>query len=322
MTAFLFILALLATLGQANPQRQAGARYRISGVVVDASTGVPIPRAQVSIFVGNEEIGTTASDAGQFAFEGLDAGKYRLYAAASGYLREAYGQQGAFLVAIATGNGQDSEHLVFRLHPQALIYGRVTDERGAAVRRAQVQLFTFHRSRASQRQYVQAQTQTNDLGEYRFAHLLPGKYSLAVQAQPWYAQAQLTLQPGYGGSFGEANIGIGSRRSIVFSGASVGPDPLLDVVYPITFFPSVTDERSSTELVLSAGDKQEANITLQSVPAIHLRVKTLPADTGTSFGIGASQRAFGTMSFGLSAVSGQVSPDEYEVAGLPRSHNE
>jgi uncharacterized surface anchored protein len=312
MTALLFTLALLSALAQANSESQAGAVYRISGVVVDAVTNVPVAHAEVSISRDNEQTTMVAGNGGRFVFEGLKAGKYVLSATATGYLQEAYNQHGAFSVAIVTGKGQDTEHLVFRLHPQAVISGRVSDEHGEAVRNAQVALFARDLMRGNHAKFLQAQTQTNDLGEYRLAHLPPDEYYLAVQAQPWYAQPQLSAQmgqdvrsPGSGG------------RSVLVSAPGPGSDPILDVVYPTTFYPGVTDEGSSAGLVLSAGEKEEASITLQAVPATHLRVTWVNNESVTSIGVGASQRVFGTFTFGASNVFGQVAPGEYELAGLP-----
>ena len=301
MTALLFTLTLLSALVQANSEPQT-AVYRISGVVVDALGNVPVARAQVSISRDNEQTTMVAGNDGRFTFEGLAAGKYSLRAAATGYLEEAYNQHGAFSVAIVTGEGQDTEHLIFRLHRQAVISGRVTDEHGEPVRSAQVALFASDLMRGSHEKFMRAQTQTNDLGEYRFAHLAPDKYYLAVQALPWYAQSRLSAP---------------TAQDPSVSGPGVDSDPLLDVVYPITFYPGVTDERSSAGLVLSAGEKEEANITLAAVAATHLRLTGLNSEGGTSFGVGASQRVFGTFSFGLNEVFGQVAPGEYEVAGLP-----
>jgi len=314
MTALLLFLELFSTLGQASPQPQtrAQAAYRIGGVVVDDITNAPVARAQVSISLGGEQTNTVAGDDGRFAFEGLAAGKYVLSAAAPGYLHEGFKQHGGFFVGIATGKDQDSEHLIFRLHPEAVIYGRVTNERGEAVRAAQVALFSSDPMKGSGERFVRSQVQTNDLGEYRFAHLNAGKYYLAVQARPWYAQSQLSSQTRQNSGFGGSAAG-----SFAVSGISVDSDPILDVAYPITFYPGVTDEQASAALILNAGDKEEANITLQAVPAARLHVRVSPADAGTSFGVGASQRVFGTFTSVLNLVFGQVAPGEYEVAGLP-----
>ena len=279
---------------------------------MDALGNVPVARAQVSISRDNEQTSMVAGNDGRFMFEGLAAGKYSLTAAATGYLEEAYNQHRAFSVAIVAGKGQDTEHLIFRLHPQAVIAGRVSDEHGEAVRGAQVVLFASDLMRGSHARFMRAQTQTNDLGEYRFAHLAPDKYYLAVQALPWYAQSRLSARTGQDpGSLGNGG------PSLSVSGPGVDSDPVLDVVYPITFYPGVTDERSSAGLVLSAGEKEEANITLGAVAATHLRLTGLNSEGATSLGVGASQRVFGTFSFGLNEVFGQVAPGEYELAGLP-----
>lgn len=303
MTTVLFALTLLAALSQASPQRQVGTSYRIRGVVVDAVTNGPVPRAQVTISLGNDATTTTAGDDGRFAFAGLQPGKYVLNATAPGYVQEGYNQHGSFSVGIAVGDGQDSEHLVFRLHPQAVIHGRVMDERGEAVRDAQVLLIASDLTRGSHAKFAQAQMLTNDLGEYRFAHVLPGKYYLAVQARPWYAETLLSVQT--------------RHRSILLSGSAADLDPILDVVYPVTFYPGVTDDRSSEELRLGAGEQEDANITLHAVPATRLRLTGLSEGERSSLNVGATQKIFGTLNVGLNTAFGEVSPGEYEIAGLP-----
>jgi protocatechuate 3,4-dioxygenase beta subunit len=310
MVTFL-LLALLSVHAQASSQHQPAAGYRISGIVVDALTNGPVTGAQVSISQGNDAATTATGSDGRFVFGGLQPGKYVLNATAPGYVREGYNQHGAFFVGIAVGDGQDSEHLIFRLHPQAVIYGRVTDERGEAVRSAQVMLIASDPTRGTRGKFVRAQMSTNDLGEYRFAHLNAGKYHLVVQAHPWYAQSQLSSQNRQYTGFVEG----GARSS--FSRIGMDFDPLLDVAYPITFYPGVTDERSSTELILGAGDQEQANISVTTVPAAHLRLAGLSQGEGGALSVGASQKVFGTLSLGLGTTSGQVSPGEYEVVGLP-----
>jgi uncharacterized surface anchored protein len=312
MTALLFTLTLLSALAQANSEPQARAAYRIAGAVVDAVTNVPVAYAQVSISRDDEQTSIVAGNDGRFVFEGLEAGKYSLSATATGYLDEAYNQHAGFSVAIVTGKGQDTEHLAFRLHPQAVIHGRVTEEHGEAVRSAQVVLFASDLMRGSHAKFMRTETQTNDLGEYRFAHLAADNYYLAVQARLWYAQSQLSAQMSQGVRPME-----NGGPSFFASGPGVGSDPILDVVYPVTFYPGVSDEGSSAGLVLRAGEKQEANITLRAVPATRLRLTDVNNEGATSFDVGASQRVFGTFAFGLNNVFGQVAPGEYEVAGLP-----
>ena len=303
MEALLSLGMLLTTL-PTGMEEQAPPAYRISGVVVDAVTGVPVAHAEVSISEGTEETKTTAGDDGRFVFQGLEAAKYPLFATAQGYVREGYNQHGAFQTAVAVGSELDSEHVTFRLHRQVIIKGRVTDQHGEAVRQAQVMLFGTESTSGRHARFVQAQMQTDDLGEYRFAHLQPGKYYVAVEARPWYAETRFSYLPEQDGH---------SFRSI-----NRGPsrDPSLDVVFPITFYPGVTDEQAAGELNLTAGDKVEADVQLRAVPAFHVRLTNLPVGE-IAIQIGANEKLFGTLDLGLGVASAQISPGEYEVAGLP-----
>lgn len=309
MTELALLFALLSGLGQGTAKQNAREVYPIRGMVVDALSGGPVARAEVSIFADTEEIKTTADDDGKFVFQGLMAGKYPLYATAQGYLREGYNQHGTFLTAIAVGEGLDSEHIVFHLHPQAVIFGKVTNDRGEAVRHAQVLLFADGTASEAQRRFVQAQMQTNDLGEYRFAHLPAGGYCVAVQAQPWYAQTGFRYVPQP-----EQN------RSALF--VYTGPvnqtaDPLLDVVYPITFYPGVTHPEEAGELRMTAGETEEADIQLEAVPSVHIRLTNLPVEEKSGIQIGANEKIFGSFNAFINVQHRTISPGEYELTGLP-----
>src|SRR5271169_1953116 len=156
MMAVLFCLGmLLTTLPGAG--EQALPAYRISGVVVDAGTGVPVGHAEVSISGGTEETKTTAGDDGRFVFQDLEPGKYPLFATAQGYVRQGYNQHGGFQTAIAVGSELDSGHVIFPLHRQVIITGRVSDEHGEAVRQAQVMLFGTESTGGRHARFVQAQ---------------------------------------------------------------------------------------------------------------------------------------------------------------------
>ena len=274
--------------------QQAATSYRIAGVVVDAITGSPVARARMSIFADGDEADTIADDSGRFVFDGVEPGKkYNLNADAVGYVRESLDQHWNFSTAVAVGSGLDTEHIIFRLHPQAVIYGVITDELGEAVRNAQVMLFSTESAGGTRAPVIHGQASANDLGEFRFAHLLPGKYYVVVQAQPWYA-----------------------RHGFDYSGTPK-PNPMLDLVYPITFYPGVTDEHSAVELNMSAGDKREADVQLVAVPALHLRLNDIPDDV-TTVGIGAHQKIFGSWEMGgIPAMQGEIGPGQYEIAGVP-----
>ena len=300
-------LATLFAAATSAGAQQSQRGYRIAGVVVDSATGAPVPHATVSVFQDAEETQSTSGEDGRFIFSGLAAAKYPLSATAHGYVREGYQQHGAYTTGIAVGDGLDSEHLVFRLHRQAVITGRVTDEYGEPLRQAQIILLRFESGTGSGTPSDQGRTATDDLGEYRFPHLLPGKYYVAVSARPWYAQMELNSATNSAQSGSSAN-GPSSKPNV---------NPLLDVVYPVTFSPNATEGRTAEELILAAGETKQADIHVQAVPAVHLHLTNLSTDENAQINFSASESLFGSLDEAVNTVSGQISPGEYEVAGLP-----
>ncbi len=312
MTARIFLLALLIFPRAAVSQSHAApssAAFAIAGTVVDAVSGRPLPRAQVSIFLQGDETAAMTDPSGRFRFTGLEPGKYQLFAGAPGYVHQGLDQHGSFFTGVVAGEGLDTEHVLFRLSPQAVIHGRVADERGDPVRHAQVQLFSADRVGGRVVTSMQAQTQTDDLGQYRFPHLLAGKYYVVVQAQPWYAQSGLRYArrevQGSVDSLGSTQTGDGTE------------DQQLDVLYPVTFYPGVTDEHSAGEINLGVGSNEEADVSLLAIPALHIRLVNVALDERNAFNVMASQELFGTSSVFLPVAFGQISPNEFELAGLP-----
>jgi hypothetical protein len=301
------LLAVLMAVGfpAAAIAQSANSVYSIAGTVVDSVTSNPVRRAELSIILNREEVSAFSDESGHFRFDHLQPGKYQLYASAFGYVRQGLNQHGAFFTGVVTGNGLDSEHIIFRLHPQALIHGKVTDQNGEPVRNASVHLFAIPK-RLGQLPSMQGQQQTNDLGEYRFAHLLAGKYYVAVQAQPWYAQSGFNYVP----------VETETANFRAFSRRRPGKlDPALDVVYPVTFYPGVADERSASEVSVSEGETAEANIPISAVPAVHIRLTNLPADTPPSINI--FRKVFGSFPIGTGVQTMQIAPGELEITGLP-----
>jgi carboxypeptidase family protein len=284
--------------------------FRINGVVVDAISGAAVGGAELWT-TGDVELKTTADGEGRFVFEGVEEGKYPLYATAPGYVTQGYNQHGSFSSGIAVGSGADSEHLVFRLARQAVIYGRVTDERGDGVRQAIVMLFAEDLRLGRHRVQVRMQVQTNDEGAYRFAHLLQGKYFVGVMARPWYAENGMKYQPKADGS--------DPKGALVSQLPASQTDPVFDVVYPFTFFAAATEAEGAVPLVLKAGDEIEANVRLIAVPSIHVLLTGMEdrKRKGSNVRVFGVQKPFDATSLPLNVNSAEIAPGVYEVAGLP-----
>ena len=298
-TVLLLALAPWAAAQQAN--QAAPDAWRITGKVVDALSGAPLARCSVEIGP-TEDRGASRSietgNDGVFAFDGLAQGKYRLSASKRGYLPQAYEQHDNFSTAIAVGPGLQSEGLNFKVVPQAVINGVVTEEHGEPVRRAQVRLFK-DQDRLGIRSTVQRQTTaTDDRGVYQLARIDPGNYYLAVSGQPWYAQAL--------------------RHSLPNEKEEEPASPL-DVAYPTTFYPQATDSEDATPIPIRGGERIQADVTLNAQPALHVRIRLPVQDQESGFGLRMSQSIFGQVepvsSFGQTVQNGVM-----EISGILPGH--
>lgn len=304
-TAFLFISAA-APAQSPSPAASLPQGYRVAGRVLDSVTGDPVPRATVSLLSRDYQgaiVSAVTGPDGRFSFDNIPAGKHPLNASRRGYRSAFYDEHENFNSAIVTGPGLDTGHLEFRLAPGAVLHGTVTDDAGDPVESAQVLLFRTS-SESGPRIRQAATTQTDDTGNYEFAGLPSGEYYVAVSGEPWYAQ----------------------HRSI-YTGASPDPSPL-DVAFPVTFYDSTIDERAATPIALEAGSRDQADIQMHAVPALHFRLPTSKQPGGNSFFL--QQHIFGNTipaeseqlagEHGLTEITG-VAPGSYEAEmGNPPRH--
>ncbi len=235
------------------------AGYRIAGTGVSKVDGHPLARARIFIRPARDQQkfqSMVTSDDGKFEFSGLPAGKYSLEGTKRGYISAGYDQHDQFSTAIVTGAGIDTEGLWLRLAPAAVITGRVLDEAGDPVRRAQVIVYYDDHSGGVDKIHPFRSAQTDDQGVYEIAPLMPGTYFLSATASPWYAvhsNAEL------------ANAGPEGKNA-----SSRGIDRSLDVAYPVTYYADVTDADSATPIPVRGGDRLQVDIHLNPVPALHL----------------------------------------------------
>jgi hypothetical protein len=260
------------------PPRPA-ATYRIAGKVVDAHSGAPLGRASVRIADVKErsEARTlTADDEGNFLFDGLAQGKYSLTAVRRGYIEQSYEEHDQYSTAIAVGPGLSSEGLIFKLNAEGIISGTVTDEAGEPVRSAQVRLFQDEDANGIRATRQRETVNTDDRGMYELSNLHPGAYFLVVTAHPWYSQRLRQFEP-LNGSQGQDTTQSQS----------------LDVAYPTTYYPGVTDQDAATPIPIKGGDRLEADISLTAQPAMRLRLNTPQGDLNPGVTVALNQTVFG-----------------------------
>jgi hypothetical protein len=294
----LAVIMSAAAQQTAAPTPPAGS-FQISGALVDSLTSQPIARARVAVApVTKRDNFTTVitGEDGFFSFANLAPGKYVLTAQARGYLLQSFNQHEQFASSIVVGPDSDAGHLLFRLPPAGAIAGVVTDEAGEPVREAQVALYFTGLSAGSDTTRSRGRTVTDDQGAFHFGHLAPGHYIVAISARPWYAQHPTNLP---------------------------GTDPsvsLLDVAYPVAFYGGATDAAMATPITLAPGDKATANIALQPVPALRVRVNTDSGDSGRGTHVALARSVLDGPPLPVMTEIRSSGPGQQEIVGIPPGH--
>ncbi len=302
------MLALLlafhpAVAGAQQPDASPAAAaqtWHISGKVIDARSGQALARCVVEINPTDnrsQSLSLETGEDGRFDFGGVRLGKYELNAAKRGYLTQSYQEHEGFSTAIAVGPELKSDDLIFKVTPQAIFYGTVSDESGEPIRRAQVHLYQDRdldgiRSTQQRRTFI-----TDDRGMYEIPNIGPGNYFLSVSAQPWYA------------------AGMNGVRAPMQSN-----DSALDVAYPTIFYPDAVDSDDAIPIPVRGGERIEANMTLTAQRAMHLHLALAHGQEGgpsvsieqTVFGQPERMPALQMNDEGGVEISG-VLPGRYEV---------
>ncbi len=279
---------LLAVLLLAGARAQTHAlsgqkKFVISGMVVDSVSGSVLPEIEVSIrsAEGNTPLrAVVTGEDGKFEFRDLPRGKYGLSAHGHGYVAQAFQEHGAYSTAIATGEGLQSEGLVFSLKPEASISGFITDEYNEPVPQAQVMLFVTGLPGTPESVFQRGQVTSDDVGHYHFSHLPEGTYYVVVSAQPWYARSSRGQASAFvrrwqteeDSENGDSEVQVMANKSVETNPAS----PDLNVAYQTTYYPNVTDSEQATTIFVKPGDRASADFHLFAVPAARLRFRGAP----------------------------------------------
>jgi hypothetical protein len=177
--------------GEGAPSRDAAPRptvgtAAIRGRVVDGVTGEPIVRARVRVSGGMAMVAPLLTDGeGRFSFSKLPAGGYSVSVEKPPYESTSHPAAGRTLRSrvyqpLMLRDGEARDGVTVPLFRGGVVTGHVFDAHGDPVERASVQLIYLSRS---ERPTARNAVQTNDLGEFRIAHVQPGRYLIRVQPQ-------------------------------------------------------------------------------------------------------------------------------------------
>jgi Carboxypeptidase regulatory-like domain len=179
------IACLLASMAWAQTPRQGQTPLTngtIRGVVLDASTGDPLPEADVSARAGaGKSLETTTDPQGKFTLSDVPMGKVTVYVSTRSNGVRGFGAEITKLVTL--GAGQEVSGLTFRLANHGEISGRVLDENKEPVPGITVFLVApEYRYGVLRHAYASGGT-TNDRGEYHVARVSPGRNYLLMAAK-------------------------------------------------------------------------------------------------------------------------------------------
>lgn len=216
----------------ANPG-EAPKRGRILGKAVNSVTNEPIRKANIQLQapeMGRQGIAAVTDNDGNFVFENLDPGNYRMTGEKAGFVRSTFGTRSSMSMGgtIAVGAGAEVKDIVIKITPAAVISGRILDEEGEPLEGVSVTpLRRMNANGAMRWSMAGMQANTNDRGEFRLSSLAPGPVRLAVQVNRF----------GPGGPSGPTIVGKE------------------EFAYPRTYYPGVDSVDQAQSIVLQPGQE-------------------------------------------------------------------
>lgn len=170
-----------------NPQPQEPAG--LEGKVVSLIGGQPVRKVNLTLrpmSPGSGEpakpYGTVSDTGGKFVFESVEPGRYTLWAERAGFIRQSYGAKhgDARGTTITLPAGLHMKDITFQLTPQATLSGKVLDEDGDPVGRAQVQVLQMTYQKGKRGPAGRQSVLSDENGEFKIANLGPGRYYLCA----------------------------------------------------------------------------------------------------------------------------------------------
>ena len=228
----LFAVAALAQDAAPSPGADEN-KYTLTGTVVNAATGAPVPRALVQIYVNGQKQVLTDSE-GRFTFSALPEGQTGITVQKPGYFQEGTSPFGGGWPPPATVvMAADAAPAVVKLVPESVIAGRILSN-GRPVEDVPVRVIASQVTEGRKEWTVHGNASTDEDGQFRVANLPAGDYYLDVGPR-WL--------PG----------GVG-----VLKGHEAG--------YARMFYPSEPGTDSATPLTIGIGQRSEIELSLELEP--------------------------------------------------------
>jgi protocatechuate 3,4-dioxygenase beta subunit len=297
------LIALL--LSQSLPvAQQTGS---IEGFVIEAGSGKPIVKAQVSLSrsgTRGEALSATTNSGGRFLFTNVFPGQYRLTATRNGYVRTEYGQRSLNRpgLPLTVNPGQTMQNALLYVIPAGTIAGRVFDMDGEALAGVTVQAFKYVYQNGERVLNAVQNARTNDLGEYRLYWLNPGQYYVSATYNSGPLGGVLSALPlppggpgGPAGPGGPGALGVlagpggaqirAAVESAIAEAGAIGEgrvaaflaeEPQGDETYIPVYYPGTTDVESAAPIDLRPGTVYNGiDMTVEQARTLRVRGQVL-----------------------------------------------
>jgi hypothetical protein len=224
-----------------DPNAALGAPVTVHGVVMNAATGEPLPRALVQINGGAGEAVLTDGD-GRFEVAGVPLGPSVFVLTKPGF-EDAPGAENGFLLRDLRGYSHnvfvtaDTAELVFSMRPTNAIRGHIELSTGDAAQNIGLMLFQRQIQNGHSAWRVTSSTRTNADGNFHFAHLDDGDYVIRAGPAP---EAEMSGQPA-----------PDRGREAPWNG------------YTEVYFPDARDFSGAGRIHVAGGEQAEANVTMR-----------------------------------------------------------
>ena len=247
----------------ASSNAPTGPLTTLHGVVLNAATGLPLPRALVQV-EGDANTGALTDGEGRFEIPGLPVGPQTVQVVKPGFLDQAFFPGGAS----SWGPGAGANHsiqvaaempdLIFTMTPTNAIRGRILLSTGDAAEGIGVTLVmrTVEEGRASWK--AVSTVKTNSEGAFRFARLGNGDY--AIYTEPAMDSVLAAL------------LAANGKESLI---ARSG--------FPSQFYSDARELTGAVKFHLAGGQEAEANLSLTLQP-FHAVTAQAILPSGRSYG--------------------------------------
>ena len=277
--------SLRAAQAQAFSQQPLSFDCEVDGVVVNAATGEPVPRARLSVSAQGSGPGGVSDSSGKWRFTGAPCGGVQLVVSRPGFLPYVYGQRpGRPPARLILFRDMPTHDLRLELPPAAVVTGHILDDAGDPVVNVTVSVMAARVVDGKFSFQPAAGVNSNDIGEFRVANLAAGRYIVCAHRN--------------------------APAPTLTTVSTVNPTTLADTCYP-----GPLEGGQSSTMKIDAGRESRVDFTMVPVSAVHVRGTVSGQPAGRGFGITLTRDP--GPGYGVN-YPGSVRPDgKFDTAGVP-----